>query len=88
MFALLKKLVRRPRAGPDLTQLYEMNHIERTFGVSLAEFNDNPWRYLGAASPEIQALWGRAYRLLPDQLSVALAAQASQAEAPELQQVA
>jgi hypothetical protein len=53
-------------------KLYEINHIGKTFGITLEEFVRDPWQYLGKPSPEIQGLWDRPHALLPQQLEIAL----------------
>ena len=70
-FARLLKSKRNPSSW-QMMQLYELNHIGKTFGVSLDEFVRDPWQYLGKPSPEIQRLWDRPHRLLPRQMEIVL----------------
>jgi len=65
--------LRKPRRHPSLWQLmklYEINHIGKTFGITLEEFVRDPWQYLGKPSPEIQRLWDRPHQLMPKQLEI------------------
>lgn len=90
MFKFLRHFTGAPRAqGPTMAQLYALNHVGTTFGVSLAQFEANPWAYLGRPAPEVQALWDRDHALLPGQAAVAARASGARVAAePELRAVA
>lgn len=72
MFKFLRRFTGAPRAqGPTMAQLYQLNHIGATHGITLAQFQANPWAFLGRPAPDVQALWDRGHTLLPTQAAVA-----------------
>jgi hypothetical protein len=82
-FARLHRQKRNPSLW-QLMKLYELNHIGKTFGITLEEFTRAPWQYLGKPSPEIQQLWDRPHQLLPQQLEIAFGDQHRVAHDPVL----